>query len=611
VPVVGIPLTYLQRFLSSKHTAQELIDIFHDIGISVDEIEQAQRYACSSCGDVTEIVSDAVPSYCDACGHAFTAEKKDYVRLPPVDMFRLELLANRPDNFDAAGIARSLKGYLGMETGIASYSASPSGYTVTVDPQLSQSDSNRPCIACAVVKNVAFDDDTIKSIMKLQENLHWALGRNRKFAAIGLYDLNTIGKHVSYRAVADNELSFVPLACGGSTITDVLSPKKILEHHPKGKAFAHLLNGFVRYPMLVDENGTVMSMPPIINSEATRVGKTTTDLFIDVTGYSRDTVGKVLNIVVTSLKESMPRCTINTVDISYPGDTTVTPDLTTETFTLDYRRCSSLVGADMAGSVIIDCLKRMRFDAQDAQDHCIVQVPCYRSDIRHEQDLIEDVAIAFGYHNLKPRKLENFTIGSILPSEQIKQQIREMLVSMGFLEIVTIMLTSEQREFTTLGQPVLPDRVIIDNPISTDQTMVRTGLIAGLLEIVAANTSNELPQKLFEVGETIRVNPADTTVIEEIKLAAGIVHAKAGFSDIKSVLKNITREFNVEWTLETAVHPFHIPGRSANIIVNRENVGHIGEMHPTVLDSCRIPNPVVMLELNITKLGTGRSLVQI
>jgi len=141
--------------------------------------------------------------------------------------------------------------------------------------------------------------------------------------------------------------------------------------------------------------------------------------------------------------------------------------------------------------------------------------------------------------------------------------------------------------------------------------MVRTGLIAGLLEIIAANTSNELPQKLFEVGETIRVHPADTTVIEEIKLAGGIVHAKAGFSDIKSVLKNIMREFNVEWTLETAVYPFHIPGRSANIIVNRENVGHIGEMHPTVLDSCRIPNPVVMLELNITKLGTGRSLVQI
>ena len=53
VPVVGIPLTYLQRFLSSKHTARELIDIFHDIGISVDEIEQAQRYACSFCGEVT------------------------------------------------------------------------------------------------------------------------------------------------------------------------------------------------------------------------------------------------------------------------------------------------------------------------------------------------------------------------------------------------------------------------------------------------------------------------------------------------------------------------------------------------------------------------------
>ena len=603
MPVVGIPLTYLQRFLNSNRTAQELIGIFHDIGISVDGIEQAQRYTCTACGEITELVSDTVPPYCDTCGHAFTVEQKDYQGSPPVDMFRLELLANRPDNFDAAGIARSIKGYLNIETGITPYAASPSGYTVTVDPQLSLPDSNRPCIACAVVKNVAFDDDTIKSIMKLQENLHWALGRNRKFAAIGLYDLTTIGKHMSYRAVAENELSFVPLVCGGSTITSALSLKAILELHPKGKAFAHLLNGYGRYPVLVDDKGTVLSMPPIINSEKTRVGRATKGLFIDVTGFSRDTVNKVLAIVVTSLKESMPQCTAYSVIIQYPADTAITPDLSTETFTLNYQRCNSLVGCDMAGSAIIDCLKRMRFEAEDAGDYCVVQVPCYRSDIRHEQDLIEDVAIAYGYHNLVPRKLEAFTTGAILPAEHTKQQIREMLVSMGFLEIITLMLTSEQREFSILRLPVPSDRVIIDNPISTDQTMVRTGLTAGLLEIIAANISNELPQKLFEVGETVRVNPADTTVIEEVKLAAGIVHSKAGFSDIKSVLKNTMHEFGLAWALIPAVHPFHIPGRSATITVNNEPAGYIGELHPSVLDICKISSPVVMLELNITKLG--------
>jgi phenylalanyl-tRNA synthetase beta chain len=382
-----------------------------------------------------------------------------------------------------------------------------------------------------------------------------------------------------------------------------LSPKSILEQHPKGKAFAHLLNGYVRYPVLVDDSGTVLSMPPIINSEKTRVGRATKDLFIDVTGFSRDTVNKVLAIVVTSLKESMPRCMVHTVTVKYPADTSVTPDMTTETFTLNYERCTNLVGCDMSGSEIVACLKRMRFEAQDAGDHCVVQVPCYRTDIRHEQDLIEDVAIAYGYHNLKPRKLEAFTTGAILPAEHTKQQIREMLVSMGFLEIVTIMLTSEQREFTTLGLPVPQERVIIDNPISTDQTMVRTGLIAGLLEIIAANTSNELPQKLFEVGETVRVNPADATVIEEVKLAAGIVHSKAGFSDIKSTLKNTMHEFGLDWALAPAAYPFHIPGRSASVIVNNVPVGHIGELHPLVLDTCKIPNPVVLLELNISKLG--------
>jgi len=465
-----------------------------------------------------------------------------------------------------------------------------------------QKDSYRPCIACAVVKNVSFDDDTIKSIMALQENLHWALGRNRKFAAIGLYDLTTIGKKIAYKAVTNSEISFIPLSCEGSIFTSTISPEEILKHHPKGKAFAHLLEGFIRFPLLIDDHNVVLSMPPIINSDTTRVSKTTRDLFIDVTGFDRGTIGNVLSIVVTSLKESMPNCSLYTVTIQYPDDILVTPDLSTETVTLNYNACRSLVGCAVSNSGINECLQRMRFESQDAGDHCVVQVPCYRTDIRHEQDLIEDVAIAYGYGNLKPKKCKAFTTGKVLPAEHTKQQIREMLVAMGFLEIVSIMLTSEKREFGNLGMPVPADRVIIENPISSDQTIIRTGLAAGLLEIIAANTSNELPQRVFEVGETVRVSMDNGTVVEEIKLCAGIVHSKAGFSDIKSVLKNCMHEFGLSWILEPGTYPFHIQGRSASIIVNNSEIGSIGEIHPSILDSFKIPNPVVLLELNVSKL---------
>jgi phenylalanyl-tRNA synthetase beta chain len=473
---------------------------------------------------------------------------------------------------------------------------------VTVDPRLSQQGSYRPAIACAVVRNVSLDDDIVKSIMKLQENLHWALGRNRKFGAIGLYDLETLGKAIHYRAVGDDEISFVPLACGGCAIDESLSPKQILARHSKGKAFAHLLEGFERYPLLIDERGTVLSMPPIINSEKTRVTKKTTSLFIDVTGFSKKITGQALNIVVTSLKESMPSCEIGSVAIHYPDAATTTPNLKTESFTLDFQHCRDLIGSDLSDTRIVECLQRMRFGAQTNGQTCAVAVPCYRTDIRHEHDLIEDVAIAFGYNNLEPKKLRAFTIGTILPVERKKQHIREAFANMGFLETLSIMLTSEEREFARFGMPVRQDRVIIHNPISSDQTMVRTGLLSGVMEILAANTSSELPQRVFETGETAFVSDAGGCV-EEVALCAGMVDSKAGFSDIKAVLKKLLAELGVPWTLEPYQCPFYLPGRAALVMVGARAIGHLGEVHPQVLDQFKVENPVAVMEINLSRMG--------
>jgi phenylalanyl-tRNA synthetase beta chain len=604
VPVAAIPLTFLKRFIGDSYGAEELITLFHEIGVSVDGVEIAYRFACMACGEISESASAEAPPRCENCRKEFGAPGVNYKKLDPVDMFRLELLANRPDNFDAPGLARSLKGYLGLTTGLVGYKAKPSEYTVTVDPRLSKPGSYRPAIACAVVRNVSLDDDIVKSIMKLQENLHWALGRNRKFGAIGMYDLGAIGKTVYYRAVADDEIAFVPLACG-SAIDEKLSPKQILAMHPKGKAFAHLLEGFERFPLLIDEQGTVLSMPPIINSEKTRVTKQTKSLFIDVTGFSKKITGQALNIIVTSLKESMPSCEIHSVTIRYPDAVETTPRLEAEAFTLDFQHCRDLIGTYLSNSRIIDCLKRMRFDAHDNGKTCSVAIPCYRTDIRHEYDLIEDAAIAFGYKNLKPKKICAFTIGSILPVERKKQQIREALANMGFLETLSIMLTSEEREFVRFGLPVREDRVIIHNPISSDQTMIRTGLLCGVMEIIAANTSSELPQRVFETGEVASVDDSGATV-EEVALCVGVVDSKAGFSDIKSVLKKLMNELGVRWTLEPYVRPFYLSGRAAKIMVEGRCVGYLGEIHPQLLDNFKVENPVAVLELNLSKMGIIR-----
>lgn len=601
MPVVGIPLQYLRRFYKEDTGVNGLVSIFHEMGCSVDGIESAHRRICKACGETTEYVLPQTADRCDSCGREFKAVGVDFENADPIDVVRLELLANRPDNFDAPGIARSLNGYRGVTAGLRPYSAEPSGYEVTVDGTVSLKTSFRPHIACAVVRNVAFDEDTIKSLMKLQENLHWALGRNRKFGAIGVYDLKGLSTSIRYTAVKDDEIRFVPLNVSGET--DAMSPCQILSSHPKGRDFAHLLEGFERYPLLIDEKGTVLSMPPIINSQSTRVKKNTTDLFIDVTGLNAQVPLTMLNILVTSIKEAVPKCLICSVKIKSPVGETVTPVLEPTHFRMNFDNCRSLVGQPLSNAEIIGCLMRMRYDARENGPYADVSVPCYRCDIRHEQDLIEDVAIAYGYKNMAPRKIEAFTIGAILPAEKKKREIREALIGLGFLEIVSIMLTSEEREFLKLGLPVREDRVIIDNPISTDQTMVRTGLTSGIIEFLANNTSNELPQRVFETGEVVYVDGHSGAPMENVSLAVGIVDSRAGFSDIKSLLKNLMNEMGFEWELKADECALYMTGRSGSIVSNGSIVGRLGEVHPKVLDTFKISNPIVVMEINLTKLG--------
>jgi phenylalanyl-tRNA synthetase, beta subunit len=599
VPVVEIPLHYLRRFYKEDRSTGELVAIFHEMGCSVDGIESVQRLICKGCGETTEYAAPNVPAKCESCGREFKSAQADYENGAPVDVVRLELLANRPDNFDAPGIARSLNGYRGLQRGLAAYSAEASAYEVFVDENVGRKNSFRPHIACAVVKNVTFDEDTIKSLMKLQENLHWALGRNRKFGAIGMYDLRKLHTKIRYTAVTNEEIRFIPLDVSGTA----MSPKEILSTHPKGRDFAHLLEKFDRYPLLIDEKGTVLSMPPIINSDSTRVQKNTTDLFIDVTGLNAQIPLTMLNIMVTSIKEAIPECRICSVKIHFPDHEITTPSLEPSPFRINFNTCRDLLGQALSNAQIIDCLERMRFDARENGQFADVLVPCYRSDIRHEQDLIEDVAIAHGYKNLAPRKIRDFTIGAILPAEIKKQEVREILVGLGFLEIVSIMLTSEEREFEKLGLPIKENRVIIENPISTDQTIVRTGLTSGIIEILANNTSNELPQRVFETGEVVYVDEHTGEPVEHVSLGVGIVDSKAGFSDIKSVLKNLMNEMGCAWELKAQDSALYMTGRSGNIVSNGQVVGHLGEVNPRVLDTFKISNPAVVMEINLSRLG--------
>jgi len=599
-------------------TLDDLLTILPKLGCEVEEVAQVQQYICRVCGKIYDRTpAQGAPLSCTHCGADFRAGPQNLGELGPGQVLRLNMLAVRPDLFDPGGMARCIRGYLGIQTGLPQYTVSAARLRVQVDPQLERADSYRPCIACAVVRNVQLDHATIKIVMNLQEHLHWALGRDRKLASIGVYDLDTLaGEVFHYEAVDPDGLRFVPLGFDPADPASCITPREILERHKTGQAYAHLLRPFQKYPLLRDGVGTVLSMPPIINSEATRVTLGTRNFFIDVTGLSQRTVERTLNVIVTSLKEILPAIEIECVLIERPAEAgsgrearptvRITPDLTPVEMRLDVRQAAETIGVSLNAGELAELLESMGYDVEECghADTLRVLVPPYRNDVMHSADLIEDAAIAYGYENIPAALVPTFTVGSPRVIEERSAIARRVMTGLGFQQVMTLVLTSAPAAFDRWRLPPDPRAVQIENPISAEQTMCRVSLLPGLLETLAINRQYDLPQYLFEVGDCCFVDEqAETGAREERRLAAAMIGTHVGYADIRAVADAFVHEMASTYVVRPGEHPSYIPGRVAALFDRRERpIGWMGEVHPEVLEAYGLRHPVAVLELSLEKL---------
>ena len=518
----------------------------------------------------------------------------------------MELLAVRPDMFDPGGLARALRGILEVETGPATYEILEPLHTVRVDPSVRDERSFRPHIACAVIESITLDDDRIKILMKLQENLHWALGRDRKHASIGVYDLDSFASTELEYTTEPPDYAFRPL--GGATSSTLAN---ILSEHPKGRAYAHLLAGFDRYPILRTRDGRVLSMPPVINSEETKVHQGTRGLFIDVTGPSARVVDRALNILATSLLELDLGARLRGVKFVAAVER-VTPDLTVQRVKLSVEKTGRLLGLDLDTASVEMLLRKMRHGISTSSDAASLEVlvPAYRNDILHERDLMEDVAIAYGYDRIPRTLVPTMTVGRELPIEARSNRAREVLVGLGFLEVMSLVLESPESSAQLLGLPDHPESVLLENPISVDQTQLRTSLLPGLLETFARNRHHALPQSIFEVSDvTFLESTTETGAREERHVSLAQIAPKVGFAEIRAWGEALVRELG--WPLalrptQGAEAPFLTPGRGAWVVAPDGSIaGILGEVAPTTLDRLGLGNPVVVAEFALPGADGG------
>lgn len=502
------------------------------------------------------------------------------------DELVFEFFPDRPDLYSVEGIARALKAFLDVEPGLRAYTGSKSGVTLTVDPSV---DEVRPFIWSAIVEGLTIDDPLIRSMMDLQEKLHLTLGRDRKKVAIGIHDIEGVEPPFTYTTTPPDETSFLPLQ-GAREMT----PAEILSEHEKGKAYAFVLEGKARYPIILDRHGTVLSMPPIINGVATEVTEQTETVFVDCTGTDLSALKFAVNIVTTALADRGGA--IRTVTIERDGKALEAPDLQPYRMTLDPSSANRWLGTSMSTDEMTAALERMGHGASVDGEAIDVKVPCYRADILHTVDLIEDIAIGHGYEKFGTTMPRALTFAVEDPLVSFSNRVRPVLVGLGYYEVATLTLSNDEEQFRALNLEADQETLRIRNPVTDVHTLVRVSLIPSLLNILRRNKHRELPQKIFEIGDVVLQKR------NAKRMAAVAIHAKASFTECKSLALSIASAMGLSADVLQTEHPSYIPGRCALLRAGDQDVGIFGELHPSTAEAFELKYPLIGLEVDLEAL---------
>jgi phenylalanyl-tRNA synthetase beta chain len=506
---------------------------------------------------------------------------------------------NRPDLWSAEGLARGLRCYLGLEKGARLYTAEKPVVDVNVDAQLFDI---RPFIACAVIKDVQLSDAVIRGLMHMQDKLDKTFGRNRQKTSIGIYNFHMIKPPIEYRAVNPSEVSFVPLG-----FDQKLTLNEILERHLKGLEYGHIVKKNPLYPMLYDSEGKILSFPPIINSnDLGKITEESRNLLVEVTGTVHRTVVDTLNLVAAALIDRGGKAFSATIHYpegnGYKRMDESTPNFSSRTVPLSVEYTNRLLGLKLSAKQIGELLLTAGLGIGKTHGDTVdVVVPFYRVDVMHQVDLVEDVAVAFGYNNIECVWREMPTTGRAKPDQRQIDVARELLVGLGYQEILTYTLTDKE---TLFGKMNVKETACVEvaNPKVATMTCLRNWLLPSLMGFLSNNQSVEFPQKIFELGKvTLLDELSETKTRDEEWVCAATTHANANFTEIKSALDAFFMNFGVQWQIKEAAHPSFIEGRVGAVLVGGVEVGFVGEINPAVLEAWKLENPVAAFEIDLQK----------
>ena len=527
----------------------------------------------------------------------------------------IEIFPDRPDLLSGETLAFAMANFLHGAPARPDMDIQPSGITMKVDSSLRDV---RPVILGAVVRGVSLPEDSegceafIKGLMDHQEKLHFALGRRRQRASIGVHDLARLAPPFHVKTVGEKH-AFVPLARQESmTIADILT------HHPKGIEYAGLLADMTSYPLIVDADDAVLSFPPIINGDHTTVTHNTRDFFIDVTGWDERACEASLMLVCLQLTQWGGQ--VESVEITTcEGDHIVSPIGTGKTHVVPEELVQNLLGRSFTDDELQVAVQRMggRFEGRqpapnDAPDRStsmavaragtselLFTMPRWRFDLLHPVDMVEELAIGHGYEDLGTDVPKATLTAQPRTDHHLRRRLRASMEGMGMMQIQSLTLSNMDDQFVRMRWEPNHAVTTITNPITVDHTVLRQHLMPGLLKLLASNRHHDLPQSVYELGAVVRDHRnAD-------RLAFLTAERSGGFAAVRGRVQAFCNDLGVsDWVAEPlpAGEGPWLAGRGAKLLINGSWVGCFGELDPAISSAFDLRVPLNGAEFDVNAL---------
>uniref|UniRef100_A0A3Q1GKW4 Phenylalanine--tRNA ligase beta subunit n=1 Tax=Acanthochromis polyacanthus TaxID=80966 RepID=A0A3Q1GKW4_9TELE len=547
MPTVGIKRDLLFKALGRTYTDEEFDELCFEYGLELDEITSEKEIISREQGDTK------------------ASEASDVI------LYKIDVPANRYDLLCLEGLVRGLQVFKNKLEAPRYRRVSP----VSGDPQkliiTKETAAVRPFAVAAVLRNITFTQERYDSFIELQEKLHQNICRKRSLVAIGTHDLDTISGPFTYTAKPPGDISFKPLnQTKEYTATELMSLYKTDSHL---RHYLHIIEDKPVYPIIYDSNGVVLSMPPIINGNHSKITLQTKNVFIECTATDLTKAKIVLDMMVTMFSEYC-----------------------SQPFTESTEKIAQL-------------LTRMCLlsQATGVGDEIEVEIPPTRSDVIHACDIMEDAAIAYGFNNITRTTPRAYTVANQFPLNKLTELLRQDLAAAGFTEALNFALCSAEDIADKLGKKISETRAAhISNPKTAEFQVARTTLLPGLLKTIAANRKMPLPLKLFEISDVVlKDETKDVGARNSRRFCAVYYNKSPGFEVIHGLLDRTMQLLEVKsargegYHIQAADDSTFFPGRCAEILVRGKTVGRLGVLHPDVINRFELTMPCSAMEIDI------------